>query len=234
MKKRFLELDFLRGVAIILMIIYHLIWNLAFIKPETFSHIYNPIRVFQPLIPGVFLILVGICLTISYSKRKQKVYFLKRGTKIILAGGLVTIATALFLSKGFVYFGVLHLIGLSIILSIPFIRWKIKAILLGILVSLTGILNLGAIDINWLFWLGLGNLGPTIDYFPLLPWFGLILIGIGIGNQFYTNGKQQFEFRLIRNKFTEKLGSIGKYSLAIYLVHQLVLFPLVFIILKFI
>ena len=112
--KRLWEIDFLRGTAIILMIIFHAILTLEYYGK--FPGINSAIVLFGNSIGVIFLLLVGISLSISYSKNNFKKY-LKRGLWIFFLGMLITIMSYLFNSQLTILFVVLHLIGFSIIFS---------------------------------------------------------------------------------------------------------------------
>ena len=145
---------------------------------------------------SIFIFLVGVSLTISFSRVKDKhkkteiirKYFI-RGANIFSLGLLITAMTYLFLDRGTIYFGILHFIGLSIIIAYPFLKLKKTNLLLGSAIMMTG-LYLKTVTMNTPYLLFLG-LRPesfyTLDYFPLFPWFGAVLIGIYFGNTFYPD-----------------------------------------------
>jgi len=129
--KRFWEVDFLRGIAIIMMIIFHILFDINYFSIYEINMSLGHIRIFNYLIVTIFLLLVGISLTLSYSNVKEKLSkkdlklkFFIRGLKIFGLGLLITIATWYFLEEGFVMFGILHCIGISIILAYPFLRFR--------------------------------------------------------------------------------------------------------------
>ncbi|NIM47536.1 MAG: DUF1624 domain-containing protein, partial [Candidatus Aenigmarchaeota archaeon] len=86
-------------------------------------------------------------------------------------------------------------------------------------------------DFSWLLWLGFTPKNYyTFDYFPILPWFGITLLGIYFGNLLYKNGKRRFKIKDVSNVSIVKfLTFLGRKSLIIYLVHQplLVIFLLI-------
>ena len=116
---RFWELDVLRGIAVVMMIVFHFLWDLNY-----FGIIQQPLYVgfwgiFQKITAISFLLLVGICLTISYNnavaeKIDYKMKFLKRGARIFGLGLLITLMTFIFVPQGTIIFGVLHLIGICL------------------------------------------------------------------------------------------------------------------------
>ena len=119
--------------------------------------------------------------------------YLQRGLKIFGLGLIITLATWIWPGEGFIVFGALHCIGISIILAYPFLRFRYQNLLLGIiLISIGIILKNFTFDFYWLLWLGFTpSTFYTVDYFPLLPWLGVVLIGIFVGNIIYPNFKRR-------------------------------------------
>lgn len=236
--KRFYEIDTLRGIAIIMMVIYHLSYDLYFLA--SFPIKINSLQwvIFQRATASLFLLLVGISLTISHSRAKQvfsgKELFvrnLKRGIRIFLWGAIITLFTFVFLSNGVIFFGILHLIGVSIIISYPLLGHKYRNLGLGLAVIALGS-YLGNFTFNtpYLLWLGFEpEYFFSFDYFPLLPWFGVVLIGIFLGNLAYPNCKRRFDIPdLSNNLITIILSFLGKHSLKIYLIHQPIIILLLY------
>jgi uncharacterized membrane protein len=131
-------------------------------------------------------------------------------------------------------FGVLHCIGLSIILAYPLIRFRFPALVLGILCIIVGLVLLTTVTVDypWLLWLGVVPMNfVTLDYFPLLPWFGVVLIGIFLGNSLYKNNTRTLPLNDY-SKFSAICGLcfLGRHSLIIYLLHQLVIIGLLYLI----
>ncbi|MCA9330845.1 DUF1624 domain-containing protein, partial [Candidatus Saccharibacteria bacterium] len=127
-----------------------------------------------------------------------------------------------------------HFIGVSILISYPFLRWRSVNIGLGIALIVIGIwLQQFRFNPPWsyLFWLGLEPANHTyVDFFPLVRWFGVVLIGIGIGNWLYAKGERQFPLLdLSRVPPVSGLGILGRYALPIYLLHQPILFMLLLV-----
>jgi uncharacterized membrane protein len=229
--ERFWEIDFLRGIAIIMMILFHLLFDLAF-----FTSIKVPVNSglwfwFARATAAIFILLAGISLIISYQRtieagETQAGKFFKRGIKIFCYGLLITIITWIFFPTEFIVFGILHFIGISIIISQLFFNWKLKNLLLGIILLFSGItLQNFSFNFPWLLWLGFTpEQFATFDYFPLLPWFGLILIGLFAGNLLYPKAKRAFRIPEIGKKiFARQFCWLGQNSLAVYLLHQPVL-----------
>jgi len=186
----------------------------------------------------LFILLVGISLTLSYSKVKdwnsKKIFFkyLKRGLTIFSYGLVITLVSWFFIREDFIVFGVLHFIGLAIILSIPFIKNKITNLILAVFFILTGFyINRLISDTVLFIWLGLSPATfSTVDYFPIFPWFGVVLIGICIGNILYKNYSRNFKIKdLSSNQAIGLLSFLGRNSLIIYLIHQPIILTILFI-----
>ena len=95
-------------------------------------------------------------------------------------GLLATLATWLYLREGFIIFGILHLIGVSVMLSVLFFRFGKYNILLGLLCIAGGSVTGSVHGPLWLLPLGITPASFTsVDYTPLIPWFGAVLVGIG-------------------------------------------------------
>jgi uncharacterized membrane protein len=79
-----------------------------------------------------------------------------------------------------------------------------------------------AFNFFWLSWLGFRPAQfYSVDYFPLLPWFGVVLMVIFFGNLLYSDYSRRFQ--LVDLSFfsgIKVLCFLGKHSLLIYLLHQ--------------
>ena len=77
-------------------------------------------------------------------------------------------------------------------------------------------------DFPWLLWLGFTPHNYyTLDYFPLLPWFGFVLLGIFVGSRLYAGNERRFGLTVGGdNRAVEGLRYLGRRSLLIYFVHQ--------------
>lgn len=228
--QRITEIDFLRGIAILMMVFFHFLWNLnyfGFTALELYTGFWG---LFQKTTAFIFLFLVGISLAISFNRNKngfEKRFFL-RGTKVFVYGLVLTLFSLMFFPFEPILFGVLHLIGASIFFSIPFIQKKYFNLFFGAaIIVLPLFFDFSSLGNDFFFWAGLSASQPALDFFPLIPWFGVVLIGIFSGNTLYPNAKPVFELSQPAKKFTVAIEFLGKHSLLIYFVHQMVLFPIV-------
>jgi uncharacterized membrane protein len=180
----------------------------------------------------MFITLVGISLTLSGAQTKGSVWKanLKRGLMILSWGLIITAVTYRFMESGYIVFGVLHFIGLSVMIAAPFLKYDKANLWLGLtLIFLGSIIRLFTVDSSWLIWLGLTPGGfYSVDYFPLIPWFGVVLIGIFLGNRFYPNGKRMLPIGENESRAAKILSYLGRNSLKIYLIHQPILIGLLY------
>ena len=225
-KNRLWEVDSVRGIAIIMMLISNLLFDLFLFKG--FTEFYSGFWMyFARATAALFILIAGLSLTLSYSRvrKKSRGYkirkYVRRGLWIFTIGILITIATYFVIGNDFVLFGILHLIGLGIILAYPFLRYKVLNLVTGIIIIIIGLmLPIFIVDFPWLVWLGLQYPGfNSVDYVPVFPWFGLILIGIFLGNVLFPRGERKY-LKGIDHVLTRIFSKLGRNSLIIYLIHQ--------------
>ncbi len=235
---RFWEIDTLRGVAIVMMVIFHLMWDLVSFRILPDVVLYAGFwKYFQRSTAITFLLLVGISLTVSYRRAKERqptsaglfTKFLWRGLRVFAIGmGFTLIAWAT--GFGYVHFGILHLIGAAIILTYPLLSYRwLNLGLWAIFYLLGGAIARVYLPHNWFAWLGLHTrLYAPLDYFPLIPWLGVVLLGVFLGNTLYqSTGRIFYLPDLSRLWPVRLLQFLGRHSLVIYVIHQ----PLLLVIL---
>lgn len=230
MSKRVVEIDLLRGIAIIMMIIYHFLFDLNFFFNAKIPLTTRVFGIFQKATASLFLLLVGISLYLSNIKSNAPLKkYLKRASKIFLFGMIITVVTFFIVPKYYVIFGVLHLISVSILLSYPFRKFgKLNLVFALIFIFLGMIIPKINFSSNSLLVLGFHTRDFfSLDYFPIFPWFGVVLLGIYLGNLLYKK-----EMATTKNLTPQKnlllkfLATLGRNALGIYLLHQVVLFSL--------
>jgi len=143
------------------------------------------------------------------------------------------VATYFFIGRGFVIFGILHLIGVSIILTYPFLRWhRWTSLAAGLVVIALGVyVDRLVVTFPWLIWLGVKQIGLyMVDFYPVLPWFGISLFGVFAGHTLYPEGQRRFGLPDWSDVWAVRgLRFLGRHSLLIYLVHQPVLIAIFFV-----
>jgi uncharacterized membrane protein len=225
---RLREIDLFRGIAILMMVIFHTVFDISFFGIAPLNVSTGFWHYFAYATASLFLLIVGVSLIVSHARAQQKnsglslaLKFVYRGAFIFALGLLVTLGTWLYLGEGFVIFGILHLIGISVLLSplfFPFRKWNLA---LGSVCIAIGLFVFGSYGPVYLLPLGIHPQGFTsVDYTPLFPWFGVVLIGMGIGEFLYPGGERRFTAPHIPESIVPPLSFLGRHSLLIYLVHQ--------------
>lgn len=233
---RIWEIDFFRGFAIVSMILFHSAYDLSYLGRLSVDFSTGFWFLLPRATASLFILLAGVSLVLSYNRQvssgNKRLYpkYLKRGFLIFSPGMLVTLTTLLFAEENFIVFGILHCIGLSIILAYPLIRFRTASLLLGIsCISLGAILQGMVFDFPYLLWLGFVPRDfHTLDYFPLLPWFGVTLVGVFLGNALYAGFRSRLHLPAVSQSHAARLlCMLGRNSLFIYLLHQPVILALI-------
>ncbi len=223
-KERIWELDALRGVCILAMIVIHLFFDLSefggmefslpswFIFLRTYGHV-------------LFVLISGICVTLA-SRSFQ------RGVTVFGAGLLVTYVTMfmdqiLGMGNLRIWFGILHMLGICMMVyplfkKLPF--WAL-ALLGAVFVALGFWMEGVRVSVDFLFPLGLrsGNVYTGSDYFPVFPGLGWFLLGAAIGKTAYRK-KESLLPRVNADAAPLRFFRFcGRNSLVLYLLHQPIL-----------
>ena len=215
---RFWEIDLLRTIAIVVMIVFHTLYLLDFfhIHYTDLQHLY---WLWFAGGGGPFMFLAGVSLTITRSRTIRISGFLRRGLEIFAWGMGITLITWLADPEEYVRFGILHFFGIAFILAPFFTRFRYINLILGSAVMALGIYMLGhrvSVDFPWLLWL-MPHSFATFDYWPLVPWFGLFLLGMFFGKIFYPQGNRRFNIPEFSNRVVSALTLLGRHTLVIYL-----------------
>jgi uncharacterized membrane protein len=234
-KGRIWKIDFLRGVAVVMMIVFHLLYDLNYFAGDPFALYAGFWWVFARVTAGIFVFLAGVSLTLSYSRIRDRLSgseltrkYARRGLWIFSWGLLITAITwGLLAENGAIWFGVLHLIGISIILARSLLRFRWLNLVLGIAFICAGVyLGTMIFSFPWLIPLGFRPTGfYTLDYLPIFPWFGIVLLGLFVGNTLY---KKKISGTDPPNP-AKPVCFLGRHSLFIYLLHQPVLIGLLYL-----
>ena len=218
--------DTLRGAAMILMALYHFCFDLNSygVLQQDFNHDDFWLN-FRAVIMTLFTGLVGVSFSLGHISYQSKSYR-RRLVKLLICCTLISIATWIMYPQSWVYWGILHFIFVISLLGPVLIRLKWVGFPLGV----------GAVALPLFFrhiffmrplWIisGLSPLKPnTEDFSPIFPWLGVVLIGIAVGWFFSRKQASLLSFEI------QQLSWLGKNSLLFYMTHQLVLFPLAWIV----
>ena len=234
--QRLWELDALRGIAIILVVLFHVFFDL-----ETFFGI-NRISIqkgfwyYEGRVGAIiFIVLVGVVSSLICRREDRTIALQKnsyRGLRLIGWGLLITLVTFILDCNNTIWFGILHFLGLSILIGIPLCkyRWINLLLALALFISYFPIRQIYTNDYFGLIF-GVIPAGFTsYDHYALIPWLGYVLIGIALGNWLYANKRPLIKRDPTRTE--EALAAAGKYSLWIYLIHQPILLGIMWLILE--
>ena len=231
---RYALLDELRGLDLVSMMLYHACWDLVFLFGVQMNwYAATPGHLWQQSICLVFILLSGFCVPLGH-------HTLRRGAMIFGAGVLVTAVTLLFMPEDRVIFGVLTFLGAAMLLTgilepllqkvPPAAGLVVSAVLFALCYSVSsGWVGVG----SWKLLLPQGLYANYLtaffgfypegffstDYFALLPWIFLFWAGYFLHG---VVGRTRME--PLRRSVCAPLGWMGRHSLVLYLLHQPVIF----------
>ena len=244
--KRIWELDYFRGVCVLLMIVYHAMYDLRSfsyvwqLRDQDFYPLYQlSVRFFlapglhlQDFLAPVFFFIAGISTSLS---RNAPVRF----TKVIVSAFLVSCCSALMNLN--ITLGVLHCLGYCMLLYYLLERlfyddraYFALAVTLCAAMLIRRSCGLDRMISPSVAAVFPSELGPVLeyvglicrthaDYYPLSPWFGIFLLGVLFGRNAYLREKASL-LPSVRRPLFAPVEWIGRHALWIYLLHQPLLY----------
>jgi len=232
---RYIEIDIIKSIAIICMVIFHIYYFPNILGYSGFNYNTNTLQLIARIAQILFIGSAGINLYLSYKnnveknndyeeyKRKQ----IKRIFILCIFAGIISIISYFMFGERWIRFGILHFLSVSSLVLFNYVNNN--NVLYGILIT-TIILYIIALSHPTLFKpisspisfiLGIYNdKYKPIDHFAIIPWISIFIMGILIGKNYYKKDKPETK----SNKILEGFSYIGKYSLQIYLIHWVVLY----------
>ncbi len=228
---RLIGLDIWRGIAIVLMIVYHLFFDLSYFGYLTIDFSNEMFWLgFRYLIISLFLLSVGISLILTHKNKIQWRKVWGRFWRLALIASLVSIGSYHQFPDSWIYFGILHFILLAYLVGLLFLAHSGLALITAILIFLGSSIQIFSLDwLNIMLHQALNLPSRTEDLVPFFPWFAVVLLGIWLGGsgryrQFFTsNGWHKIPLK-------NTLSLLGRHSLLIYVIHQPILFAGFFLI----
>lgn len=238
MKERYNFIDNIRGLALINMIAFHIIYDLVYIFGENYS-LYPSIFsvIWQTLIAITFIITSGI--SYNFGKKNSRKFII-----LFIFAAILSVFTGFFMKDEFIAFGIIHFLAFGTLFLLifdnllkhihPYIGIPLNLILfISTMFISKGYINLiidkiflpqSIYDLNFLFWLGFpGDNFFSADYYPVIPWIFILLTGYFIG-QLILRKKVK-----MKKKSYNPISFLGRHSLIIYMIHQ----PIIYIVLKY-
>lgn len=235
-KKRVGLIDDLRGFFIIFVVIYHGLYDLVSIFGVDLSFfgtgLMDGLRIFGA---SMFMVISGVACRFSRNN-------LKRGVQTLAFAMVLTIGTMVFMPSQQILFGILHFMGTAMILfalthklidKLPVWVGVVFSILCFVLFYSIGLGYIGInglfrihvpaalFETNFLFPLGFySRYFFSSDYYPLLPWFFMFLLGTYFGVPIREGKAPAFVYR----SYSKTLSFIGRHTIIIYLVHQPIIY----------
>ncbi len=222
-KKRIELLDAARGLALFAMIFYHLVYDMGMFGLVSWSFVFSlPMDILERICASTFILASGFSSRLSRDNLRRGALVTACGLTVELAASVVGVT---------IRFGVLLLLGCSMMLYglcgdffrklprpvLPMV--SIPAFCLGYYVYRYVYIGAG-----WLYPLGLRNTAfVSEDYFPLFPWFFLFLLGSWLGGELLRNGHRPW-----MDWHCPRLLTLpGRHTLLVYMLHQPILYGLV-------
>jgi uncharacterized membrane protein len=221
-------------LALIGMGVYHLSWDLADFRLASPMLPFTPqMRLLSHSVASAFLVLVGVSLALAHRNRLNVRAFWRRLAIVAGAAALVTTGSFVFAPSEPITFGILHCIAVASLLAGPFVTAPAWASLaMGFAAIVAPWLGRSIVfDPSWLLWIGLGQALPnTLDWRPLLPWAGVVFLGLGLARLpgVLTWLKRPDRWRA-KSAPARWIGFAGRHSLPVYLLHQPVLIGLLWV-----
>ena len=241
--KRIHIIDEIRGVIIIYVVIYHLLYDISQIFwVGTIGFMYSPwMNMLRNIMTGSLIVISGISCEFSRSN-------VRRGLKLFVIGMLLTVITGLFMPSKLILFGILHFFGISILLYALLRNILVKVpVFIGIIGSIylffstfhlyegyVGILAKIPVQLpeqirNFKLFYPIGFYVEKVysaDYYPLIPWMFLLFAGTFLGRFLKANNLPGWFYKI----HLKSLSLIGTHTLFIYLIHQPIIYMILYII----
>jgi len=212
-EKRHGEIDLLRSIAIVLMVLFHLVYDLKEFAGVNINY-QDPIWFLVGKTSALlFIFISGLASGFSSSP-------VKRGLKVLFYGMGITVVTYLSMKDMYVRFGILHFLGVTMILST--FLYSLSSRMLWVLAASSALLGFWfkELVLETSLFLPFGLMYRefgSMDYYPLFPYISVTFLGILAYRHLYARRSEPlFAFRIN----SKQILWLSRNSLVIYLVHQ--------------
>ena len=236
------RVDALRGFAMLWMTVFHFCFDLnhfGFLNQNFYEDSLWTVQ--RSFIVSLFLFCAGLGQALGLAQGLSWSRFWNRWKQVAGAAVLVSVGSYFIYPESYIYFGVLHAIAVMLIImrltnGLQNGLWVLGTLIIGLnflmplLFSAVGP-SLEVFNQPLLNWIGIINQKPrTEDYVPLIPWLGVMWLGLATGVVLMKNKKHIITDALPTK--LQPLAVLGRYSLSYYLLHQPVLFGIVMFVKK--
>ena len=230
-RKRIHTLDEIRGFCVFCMIFDHCLFTLGYNFGREFSAgLFDFFAYISPLFAYTFVLLCGISSRLSRNNAL-------RGARILLVAMIVTFVSYVIMPEMPIEFGILHMLGSSILLYClmeKYVEKFPKGLMCALCASLFLVtysipeMKLGFGDFSYPLprslyesnnFMILGFASPYVaysDYYPLIPWFFAFLSGVFLGGFLKDDKAPEWMYKS-RVPFFSVLGTNAFFA---YIAHQ--------------
>jgi uncharacterized membrane protein len=228
---RFDRLDALRGLAIVWMAGFHFAFDLNYFGHIRQNFYTDPFWTLQrTAIVSLFLFCAGLGQAVAWQQGQSWARFWRRWSQVAVCALLVSAGSALMFPRSWIHFGVLH--GVAAMLIVVRLLAPLGGRGSAGAMVLVGVAALALLlpqfvahpvfDSRLLSGIGLVTRKPvTEDYVPVLPWLGVMLLGLVTGQRLLALRPEWLCGP--SSSALLPLSTLGRWSLSFYMVHQPVL-----------
>ena len=231
---RYPLIDYLRGLAVVWMIVYHVFFNLSYFRLiEHIRFAYEPLWVFQrSVIVGLFVVCAGVAHSLAYLEKKGFDSFWRQWRWMLFFALCISFVSVFVEPERYITFGVLHGFALMLPLLKYGLHSKLPLLPLGLFFALLPVFfSHSFFDSRLTDWLGLSTEHhyKVLDALPVFPWFGVLLLAAWLAVVTLRKPNNRRFLLFCPKLLKQPLIYLGSHSLFIFIGHQLVLFPLVWV-----
>lgn len=217
------NVDLARGLACLSMPFFHAAYGLyssGLIDTLWTKHLFW--KIYQIIGLGTFVYVSGMAFVLSTQRGVRWQRLVYRTLKLAAIAAMISLVTYWLMPNKFVRFGVIHFFAVTVILAPLFHKLKHWTILPGLTIIGISLVTTkaGLYPEPWLYITGLMSERPrSIDYIPLMPWFGVFLLGMGCAHWLRMPAQAS-----IPAGWKKPIIWLGQHSLSFYLLHQAAIF----------
>jgi len=219
-RRRIALLDAWRSTAIVCMVLYHFLYDLLLFGQVSREWLFSPgLNALQRFTCCSFILLAGISSRFSRNNIRRGLVTLGAGVPVVLGSYIAGVP---------IRFGILQFLGCAMLLYGCWGKrfellsgfWP-PAVCIALYVLTDVWTDMTVISVRWLWPLGFRYPGfSSADYFPLLPWLFLFLLGAWVGGRLPAEERAPRLYTPLPAWMTWP----GRHSLLIYLLHQPILY----------